>query len=269
GCTATSNVLAGMIYGLPVVGTMAHSYIMSFTEELEAFRTFARDFPTNTVLLIDTYDTIQGAANAITVGKEMAAAGGRLRAVRIDSGDLLTQSRAVRAALDAAGLREVQIFLSGGLNEYQITELLEQATPVDAFGVGTEMGTSGDAPSVEGIYKLVEDEKGYRIKLSTGKATLPGRKQVWRRFDAEGQPAGDLIALHNEPPAAGRIPLLVPVMHGGRRTRAAALPDIQQRCTERLASLPEELRALEDGMSYPVALSPSLAALRARMQSSG
>ncbi len=269
GCTGTSNVLAGMLYGLPVVGTMAHSYVMSFADELEAFRTFARDFPTNAVLLIDTYDTMQGVANAITVGREMADAGGRLRAVRIDSGDLLAQSRAVRAALDAAGFREVQILLSGDLNEYRIAELLDQGAAVDAFGVGTELGTSADAPSIGGVYKLVEDEKGYRIKLSTGKATLPGRKQVWRRTDAEGQPVEDLIALHDEPPAAGCTPLLVPVMREGTRVRSEPLTDIRQRCTERLASLPDELRQLDDAMIYPVTLSPALAALRARMQSSG
>jgi nicotinate phosphoribosyltransferase len=269
GCTGTSNVLAGMLYGLPVVGTMAHSYIMSFSDELEAFRAFARDFPTNAVLLIDTYDTMQGVANAITVGRELAAGGARLRGVRIDSGDLVTQSRAVRAALDAAGFRDARIFLSGDLNEYRIAELLDQGAAVDAFGVGTELGTSADAPSIGGVYKLVEDEKGYRIKLSTGKATLPGRKQVWRRTDDEGQPAGDLIALHDEPAPAGYTPLLVPVMQDGKRTTAEPLPVIRQRCTERLAALPEELRALEDPVTYPVALSPALAELSARMKSQG
>ncbi|MGQ0549271.1 MAG: nicotinate phosphoribosyltransferase [Armatimonadota bacterium] len=265
GCTGTSNVLAGMLYGIPVVGTMAHSYVMSFADELEAFRTFARDFPNNTVLLIDTYDTAQGIAHAITVAREMAAAGGRLRAVRIDSGDLLTQSRAVRAALDEAGLGGVQILLSGDLNEYRIAELLDQGAAVDAFGVGTEMGTSADAPNIGGVYKLVEDEKGYRIKLSTGKATVPGRKQVWRRTDADGQPIGDLLALHDESGPAGWSPLLVPVMQGGRRIVIEPLADLRQRSTEHLAALPEELCQLDDPMVYPVTLSPALAALRARM----
>ena len=269
GCTGTSNVLAGMLYGLPVVGTMAHSYVMSFPDELEAFRTFAHDFPANAVLLIDTYDTPQGVANAITVGRELIAGGARLRGVRIDSGDLAVQSRAVRAALDAAGFRDTQIFLSGDLNEYRIAELLDQGAAVDAFGVGTELGTSTDAPSIGGVYKLVEDEKGYRIKLSTGKATLPGRKQVWRRLDAEGQPAGDLIALHDEPALPGYTPLLVPVMRAGKRTRSEALASIRQRCTERLASLPEELRVLDDPMTYPVTLSPTLAELRDRMTGQG
>ena len=269
GCTGTSNVLAGMLYGLPVVGTMAHSYIMSFSDELEAFRTFARDFPRNAVLLIDTYDTMQGVVNAIAVANEMAASGGRLRGVRIDSGDLVAQSRAVRAALDAAGLRETQILLSGDLNENRIAELLDQGAAVDAFGVGTELGTSADAPSIGGVYKLVEDEKGYRIKLSTGKATLPGRKQVWRRTDAEGQPAGDLLALHDEPAPAGCTPLLAAVMERGKRLRVESLAEIRQRCTERLSALPEELRQLENSVHYPVTLSPALAELRAKMRSSG
>ncbi len=267
GCTGTSNVLAGMIYGIPVVGTMAHSYVMSFSDELEAFRAFARDFPTNAVLLIDTYDTMQGAQNAITVGREMASAGARLRGVRIDSGDLVSHSRAVRAALDASGLRDVQILLSGDLNEYRIAEMLAQGAAADAFGVGTELGTSADAPSIGGVYKLVEDEKGYRVKLSTGKATLPGRKQVWRSTDPYGGPIGDLIALHDEPPPPGGVPLLADAMQAGARLRSETLSAIRARCTERLASLPEELCRLEDAVAYHVALSPNLAALRARMQS--
>jgi nicotinate phosphoribosyltransferase len=269
GCTSTSNVLAGLLYGIPVTGTMAHSYVMSFSDELEAFRAFARDFPTNAVLLIDTYDTLQGVANAITVGRELAAAGARLRGVRIDSGDLVAQSRAVRRALDEAGLPDVRIFLSGDLNEYKIADLLAQGAAADAFGVGTELGTSADAPSLGAVYKLVEDEKGYRIKLSTGKATLPGRKQVWRHFDAEGQPAGDVIALDHEPGPPGAVPLLAQVMRGGRRLAAESLEAIRRRCTERLASLPEELRQLEDGYVYHVALSPALAALRDRMGNPG
>jgi nicotinate phosphoribosyltransferase len=268
GCTGTSNVLAGMLYGLPVVGTMAHSYVMSFSDELEAFRAFTHDFPNNAVLLIDTYETLAGVTNAITVGREMRARGGRLRGVRIDSGDLVVQSRAARAALDGAGFKDTQIFLSGDLNEYRIAELLDQGAAVDAFGVGTELGTSPDAPNVGGVYKLVEDEKGYRIKLSTGKATLPGRKQVWRRADAEGQPSGDLLTLHDEPPPDGHTPLLTEAMRGGRRVGSESLAEIRKRCTMRLAALPDELRALEDAISYPVALSPALAALQQRMRQS-
>jgi nicotinate phosphoribosyltransferase len=269
GCTGTSNVLAGMIYGLPVVGTMAHSYIMSFPDEVEAFRTFGRDFPTNAVLLIDTYDTIQGAHNAMIVGRELAADGAKLRAVRIDSGELVAHSRAVRAALDAGGFRDVQIILSGDLNEFKIAELLDLGAAADAFGVGTEMGTSADAPALGGVYKLVEDEQGYKIKLSTGKATLPGRKQVWRQHDPDGQPVDDLIALETEPAPDNRIPLLVPAMAGGRRLISEPLTAIRQRCTQRLGALPEEVRQLEDPVPYPVRLSASLLDLRDRMRSTG
>jgi nicotinate phosphoribosyltransferase len=266
GCTGTSNVLAGMLYGIPVVGTMAHSYIMSFSDELEAFRTFATDFPNNAVLLIDTYDTLQGAGHAVTVGREMAARGYRLRGVRIDSGDLVAQSRAVRRVLDDAGLRDAQILLSGDLNESRIAELLAQGAAADAFGVGTELGTSTDAPSIGGVYKLVEDEKGFRIKLSTGKATLPGRKQVWRRFDADGQPEEDLIALVDEPGPPGATPLLADVMQGGKRLRSERLDEIRERCTQRLAMLPEEHRLLDDSAVHHVALSSHLGALKQRMQ---
>lgn len=269
GCTGTSNVLAGMVYGMPVVGTMAHSYVMSFPDEVDAFRTFARDFPTNAVLLIDTYDTLQGAHHAMAVGRELAASGVKLRGVRIDSGDLVAQSRAVRAALDAGGFREVQIILSGDLNEHKIAELLDQGAAADAFGVGTEMGTSADAPALGGVYKLVEDEQGYKIKLSTGKATLPGRKQVWRRHDPDGQPADDLIALEGEPVPDGRTPLLVPAMERGRRITSDGLVAIRQRCTQRLGALPEEVRQLDDPVPYPVRLSASLMQLRDRMRTAG
>jgi nicotinate phosphoribosyltransferase len=266
GCTGTSNVLAGMVYGIPVVGTMAHSYVMSFSDELESFRAFARDFPNNAVLLVDTYDTAQGVAHAITVGREMAERGARLRGMRIDSGDLVAQSRAARRALDDAGFRDVQILLSGDLNEYRIADLLAQGAAVDAFGVGTELGTSADAPSIGGVYKLVEDEKGYRIKLSTGKATLPGRKQVWRVHDDDGAPKGDVIMLADEPGPTHGVPLLREVMQRGRRVLTEPLAEIRMRCTEQLAALPEELRHLDDAVPYPVTLSPALETLRERMQ---
>lgn len=269
GCTATSNVLAGMVYGIPVVGTMAHSYVMSFSDELGAFRAFARDFPANSVLLVDTYDTARGVANAITVARELARTETRLRGIRIDSGDLVAQSRAAREALDDAGFRDAQILLSGDLNEHKIAELLARGAAVDAFGVGTELGTSSDVPSMGGVYKLVEDEKGYRMKTSTGKATLPGRKQVWRRKDSHGCPTDDLIALVVEPAPGDREPLLAPVMEGGVRIRSEPLVDIRQRCTERLGGLPEELQLLDNTMTYPVALSPLLAEMRDRMLETG
>ena len=265
GCIGTSCVLAGQLYGIPVFGTMAHSYVMSFPDELSAFRAFAADFPENSVLLIDTYDTIKGAERAIIVAREMAARGHRLRGVRLDSGDLVATSRQVRARLNAAGLRETQIVLSGGLNEFKVADLLQAGAVADAFGVGTELGTSADAPFVEGVYKLVEDAEGYRVKLSTGKATLPGRKQVWRTADTKGIPQHDTIALAEEtgPPGAG--PLLVEVMRDGRTVRPDDLDEMRARCRDRLALLPSPLPVLRGSGTFPVRLSPALEALRVRM----
>jgi nicotinate phosphoribosyltransferase len=269
GCVGSSCVLAGHLFGLPVFGTMAHSYIMSFEDELTAFRAFALDYPDNSVLLIDTYDTVRGAEHAITVAREMAARGQRLRGVRIDSGDLVAASRKVRALLQQAGFGDVQIVLSGGLNEFKIADLLREGAEVDAFGVGTELGTSADAPFVEGVYKLVEDVHGYRIKLSAGKATLPGRKQVWRTVDAEGVLVRDVIALADEPGPPGARPLLEEVMRGGRALRPEPLDAMRRRCQEAVAHLPPALRALRDSAPPPVGLSPALEALRDRMYREG
>lgn len=268
GCIGTSNVLAGMQYGIPVYGTMAHSYIMSFGDELAAFRAFAQDFPHNATMLIDTYDTLQGAQHVVTVAREMAAHGHRLRGVRIDSyqslSDLAALSRRVRAILDAAGFRDVQIMLSGDLDEYRIAELLAHGAAANVFGVGTRMGTSEDAPNLGGVYKLVEDSAGPKVKLSTGKATLPGRKQVWR-MQGEGT-ARDTIALREEPLPQGATPLLGRVMGGGRTLQREPLETIRQRCRDRLASLPPAMRALSAGApGSVVSLSLRLQALRDQM----
>lgn len=271
GCAGTSNVLAGQVYGIPVYGTMAHSYIMSFDDERSAFRAFARDFPQNVILLIDTYDTLQGARHAVEVAKELAPQGVKVKAVRIDSGDLVRLSREVRRILDEVGLTDVKILLSGDLNEDKIERLLEEGAVADSFGVGTEMGTSYDAPALGGVYKLVEDERGYRIKLSAGKATLPGRKQIWRVFDSQGVMCRDVLALAEEPPpeeAEGARPLLAPVMRGGKRLEPPEpLPKIRERCLQNLERLPEPLKRLErpGDYEYPVRLSPRLEGLRARM----
>lgn len=264
GCLGTSNVLAGMEFGIPVYGTMAHSYVMSFADELSAFRALANDFPNNTTLLIDTYDIIQGAQHAIQVAKEMAARGQRLRAVRIDSGDLVAQSRHVRTLLDAAGLQEVQIVLSGELDEYKIETLLAQGAAVDAFGVGTAMGTSEDAPTMGGIYKLVEDEAGPKMKLSAGKATLPGRKQVWRTRGGDGL-IHDTIALADEPRLDASQPLLVKVMERGRTVAHRRLEEIRSNCLVTLSQLPLPLRDLRRVMAPSVALSKRLQALQHAM----
>jgi len=263
GCAGTSNVLAGMEYGIPVYGTMAHSYVMSFPDELAAFRAFARDFPRNAILLIDTYDTPQGARNAVTVAREMAGRGEQLRGVRIDSGDLAALSRQVRAIFDAAGLTGVQIILTGDLDEYRIERALAEGAAVDAFGVGTALGTSEDAPTMGGVYKLVEDRQGPKIKLSTGKATLPGRKQVWRRHSAEGPQ--DLIALTEEAGPSGAVPLLIKVMEGGRAVAAESLEEMRGRCRAALRSLPALFTDLHAVPPSPLGLSAQLEALQAEM----
>jgi len=268
GCTGTSNVLGGMHYGIPVYGTMAHSYVMSFADELSAFKAFARDFPDNAVLLIDTYDTLQGARHAMTVAQEMARQGHRLRGVRIDSyetiDELAALSRRVRAICDDAGQPEVQVFLSGDLDEYRIEDLLARRAAAGAFGVGTRMGTSEDAPNLGGVYKLVEDSSGPRIKLSTGKATLPGRKQVWR-VRGSGAAVRDTIALREELPPPDGVPLLVQAMAGGRTIHQDSLPAMRTRCLERLAGLPQALRNLHTTLQAPVGLSDRLRDLRDQM----
>ncbi len=268
GCVGTSNVLAGMQYGIPVYGTMAHSYIMSFPDELSAFRAFARDFPHNAILLIDTYETVQGARHAVTVAREMAARGHRLRGVRIDSYEsiehLAALSRQVRAILDEAGLSDAQVFLSGDLDEYRIAELLANGAAASAFGVGTRMGTSEDAPNLGGVYKLVEDAGGPKVKLSTGKATLPGRKQVWR-VQSSDRSISDTIALRDEPAPAGAAPLLAQAMAGGRTVRQETLLAMRARCHERLTSLPPALRDLRAAPPSPVGLSGRLQVLRDAM----
>jgi len=248
GCAGTSNVLAGIAYGISVSGTMAHSYVMSFDDELEAFRTYARHFPEHCLLLIDTYNTVEGARRAVTVAAELRARGHRLRGVRLDSGDLAALSHTVRRILDDAGFPDVQILASGDLNEDKIRDLLDSDAPVDMFGVGTEMGVSYDAPALAGVYKLVEDTRGYRIKRSTGKVTL----------------IEDVIALHDEAAPPGAQPLLAGVMRGGTRVWRESLEDARSRCRARVASLPVPLQEL-DGVAYSVGLSGRLTALYREM----
>jgi nicotinate phosphoribosyltransferase len=261
GASATSNVLAGKLYGIPVSGTMAHSYVMAFEDELSAFRTFAHEFGDRTILLIDTFDVEEGARKAVEVAKELESRGTRIRGVRIDSGDLGRLTRSVRKILDEAGLQDVQIVLSGDLDEYRIRRLLDEGTPADAFGVGTQLGTSGDAPFLGAAYKLVADERGPKIKLSTGKATLPGLKQVYR---LAGGPDGghDVITLEDESPPGGR-PLLVQVIDNGRSVGPPEpLAALKKRCKEAVASLPERLLSLEGGADpYPVRRSKKLNSL--------
>jgi len=264
GCQGTSNVLAGKLYGIPIAGTMAHSFVMAFPSELEAFRAFAGSFPEGCVLLIDTYDTVEGARLAAQVGREMEARGQRLRGVRIDSGDLLQLSRQVRAILDEAGLDYVRIVASGGLDEYQVEELVQAGAPIDSFGVGTRLGVSADAPWLDMAYKLVAYEGRPALKLSQGKASLPGEKQVYR-FYADGLMREDVLALRHEPLPEGE-PLLEKVMEEGRLLRPhPPLHELRQRCQQELARLPEPYKALRPQESYPVRCSPGLEELQRRL----
>ncbi|MGE5594590.1 MAG: nicotinate phosphoribosyltransferase [Hyphomicrobiales bacterium] len=257
GAAATSNVLAGQRYGLPLSGTMAHSYVMSFERETEAFECFLASYPRDTTLLIDTYDTIEGARRAVKVMREMGDRV-RARAVRIDSGDLAELSRAVRRVLDESGFPGVQIFVSGDLDEYRIAALLEAGAPIDAFGVGTQLGTGGDVPSLGVVYKLVADEQGPKMKRSPGKATVPGAKQIYR-FEEGGEIRRDVLALADEPPPGGR-PLLRRTVHRGQRVEPREpLATARARALAGIESLPARLRALEAAAEpYAIEQSPAL-----------
>jgi nicotinate phosphoribosyltransferase len=264
GVDLTSDVLAAMHYGIPPSGTMAHSYVQAFGHELDAFRAFARTFPGNTTLLIDTYDTVAAAHKAVTVAREMAARGERLAGVRLDSGDMAALAKAVRGVLDAGGFPGVKIFASGGLDEEAMSELLEAGAPIDAFGVGTRMNVSADAPYLDMAYKLVRYAGRDVLKLSPGKVTWPGQKQVYRFRDPEGRFAGDVLALREEPPPTRAADaLLQTVMEGGRRTGdAPALADIRRRCAAQIAALPDGVRRLAGAAPYPVTVSERLVALQ-------
>ncbi len=239
GFTATSNVEAARRFGLRVAGTMAHSYIESFPAERDAFVAFATDFPTRTTFLVDTYDTLNGVRTAIEVIRELGLSDHL--GIRLDSGDLGELARASRAILDEAGMPHVRIFASGGLDELDVARLVRSGAPIDAFGVGTRVGVSADAPYVDSVYKLVEYDGRPVLKLSAGKTTAPGRKQVLRG------PRGDVVALRNEPVADGYEPLLVPVMAGGRRTGPHRTLETARRLFEAdLETLPEGARRLLD-----------------------
>jgi len=262
GCTGTSNVLAGMKYGIPIFGTMAHSFVMLFDKEIDAFRAFVKTFPDKSTLLIDTFDDIAGAEKAAIVAEELEGKGFKLRAVRLDSGDLAELSKKVRALLDEKGLKYVGIFASGDLDEYKIRELLRKGARIDAFGVGTRMGTSEDKPYVDVIYKLSEktNEDGELspiMKLSKGKVTLPGRKQVFRIMNKEGRFVKDVIALDDEKTKGE--PLLAKVMEKGKITcDLPSLEEIRTRASENITKLPEKYKKLKKAPCYPVQLSPKL-----------
>ncbi|HHQ48502.1 MAG TPA: nicotinate phosphoribosyltransferase, partial [Acidobacteria bacterium] len=255
---------AGATFGIPVTGTMAHSFIQAHDDEVEAMERFARVYP-ETVLLVDTYDPLTGIRRVIELAKRLGERC-RLRGIRLDSGDLTTLAREARRQLDQAGLSVLKIFASGNLDEYRITELLADGAPIDAFGVGTSMGTSADAPSLDTAYKLAELDGLGRLKLTANKDTWPGVKQVWRRFAEDGTAAEDTLGLAEE--ELPGTPLLEPMMRGGHRVGVGLEPleAARQRAAEGLRRLPEALRRLDAGESgYPVRISDRLREERRRV----
>ncbi len=229
GFDGSATALAAPRFGIPVFGTMAHSFVQAHDSEAAAFAHFAAAFPDNAVLLIDTYDTVQGARRA-------AATPGRLKGVRLDSGDLDVLSREVRRVLDDAGQRDAIIFASGNLDEVRVAALIAAGAPIDSYGVGTSLTTSADAPYLDAVYKLQEYAGRPRRKRSTGKATWPGRKQVWREYDGEGRFARDVITVEGDR-QSGR-PLLEQAMRAGRRLAQPSLVEARERCGAGLARLP-------------------------------
>lgn len=256
GVASTSNVLAGSRYRIPVSGTMAHSYIQAHDNETAAFEAFARLYP-DTVLLVDTYDTLEGVDRVIAMARHQGEAF-KVRAVRLDSGDLGALAREARRRLDAADLHQVEIFVSGGLSEDVIAQLVAAGAPINGFGVGTSMGVASDAPDLDIAYKLAEYAGEGRLKLSTGKPILPGRKQVFRQ-QHEGMFSGDVIGCLDED-LPGR-PLLVPVMAQGRRLpgQVRNLDTMRNHAREQIAQLPSAIRNIDPADApYPVRVSPRL-----------
>lgn len=269
GFTGTATVEAARRFGIPLYGTMAHSYVQAHADETQAFENFALAQPQNVMLLIDTYDTENAARKVVSLAPGLAARGITIKGVRIDSGDLGEHARRVRAILDGGGLSGVTIFASGNLDEYRLAELNAQAAPIDGFGVGTRMNTSADAPYLDCAYKLQEYEGIPRRKRSEGKATWPGRKQVYRRHDGHGRPVADLLTLDGDGapgrPLSGR-PLIAPVLRAGRPiTARVALEDSRAHARAELATLPQRLRSLDSAAPYPVDVAPELHALAAEV----
>ena len=258
GFDATSNVLAGKRYGIPVSGTMAHSFVLCFDSESEAFSAYSKIFPENSVLLIDTYDTIEGAKNAANIALEMRRKGQSLVGVRLDSGDMVDLSRRVREILDEAGLDRVKIVASSGFDEFEIADALARGATIDAFGVGSKVGVSADAPFLDIVYKLVKFKGRGVKKLSPKKATLAGEKQVFRKTDIHNRLRQDVIGLRDEV-IDGAIPLLEKVMEKGVAVIASPeLRTLRERFQHNFKLLPETYKSIREPGRYPVVLSERL-----------
>jgi len=262
GCSGTSTVLASRLYGIPSIGTMAHSFVMSFKDELESFLAYAATFPKRCILLVDTYNTAKGVKNAVVTGAYLKKRGFRLLGIRLDSGDFVSLSKMARRELDKGGLGFTRIFASGNLDEFKIKDILRQGAAVDSFGVGTNMGASTDASSLDVIYKIVEisdKERGFlpRMKLSEGKVTYPGRKQVFRIKDKNGRFKGDILGLEKEKIKGER--LLIKVADKGKIIyKSPKLDGIRARLKKQLQLMPAEILRISPDYRYPVKISKDL-----------
>ena len=257
GFSGAANVEAGERFGIPVVGTMAHSFVQIHDDESAAFENFARSRPDGVIFLIDTFNTEAGARKVVALAPRLRSEGVNIRGVRIDSGDMIAMSGKVRRILDDGGLNDVIILVSGGVDEDFIAKVVELEAPIDGFGVGSSLDSSTDAPTLDCAYKLQEYRGKPKRKLSEGKVTWPGRKQVWRKRSAEGRMAGDVLALESAPRDGES--LIVPVMKSGERVRTApTLDEIRSRAAAELARLPEPLRGLKPARPYPVEISEEL-----------
>jgi len=266
GFAGTATVLAGEEFGIPLYGTMAHSFIEAFDDEAAAFESFARSRPDNVVLLLDTYDTEAAARKVVALAPRLKADGIAIRGVRLDSGDLVALAKSVRGILDAGGLKETTIFASGGLDESSLLAFAAAKAPIDGLGIGTSLTTSADAPSADFVYKLQDYAGVARRKRSERKATWPGRKQVWRRYDDKGRMAGDLLTLEDHGKAGE--PLIRQVMKDGKRVAPApSLDEIRRHAERELQSLPDNLARLKAGASYPVEIADDLVRLAAAVDS--
>jgi len=263
GFAGAANVLAGERYGIPIVGTMAHSFVQIHDDEMGAFEDFARARPEGVILLIDTYDTEAGARKVVELAPKLKADGISIRGVRIDSGDLTAMARKVRAILDGGGLKDVIILVSGGVDEDVLQGMMKAGAPIDGFGIGVNLAVSQDAPAFDCAYKLQEYAGKPKRKLSEGKATWPGRKQVWRAYDVQGRMSGDILSVESDKQKGE--PLIMPVMRGGKRIAPSpTLDEIRKRAAADLARLPEPLRQLEPGAAYPVDVAEALKTLAAQ-----
>ena len=257
GYAGTATMSAGQLYGIPLFGTMAHSFIQAFDDEVSAFEAFAESRPEGLVLLIDTYDTEAAARKVVALAPKLAARGIKIHGVRLDSGDLAALAKSVRQILDEGGLKDVIIFASGGIDEAELAHFREAGAPIDGYGIGTSLTTSFDVPALDCAYKLQEYAGIGRRKRSAGKATWPGRKQVWRNYDADGRMSGDVLSVETDTQPGEQLIHLV--MKNGRRIRPSpSLDEVRKHAAKNLAQLPEPLRRLEPDAQYPVEIGAAL-----------